>query len=88
MKIPMFREKIKERMKEIGMPMTRLGMITEINKSTLSCFLSGRSAISNANLFKILDALRLSLVPVPGFKYGYNGKDRDDSSQCLKGEMD
>ena len=84
MKIPMFREKIKERMKEIGMPMTRLGMITEINKSTLSCFLSGRSAISNANLFKILDALRLSLVPVPGF----HGQGRDDSSQCLKGEMD
>lgn len=68
----MFREKIKERMAEIRMPMTRLSMATGIDKSTLSSFLSGTRTISNANLEKIIEVLRLSLVPVPGFRYGYN----------------
>ncbi len=54
------------------MPMTRLSMATGIDKSTLSCFLSGNRTISNGNLEKIMDVLRLSLVPVPGFRYGYN----------------
>lgn len=82
----MFREKIKERMAEIRMPMTRLSMATEIDKSTLSSFLSGTRTISNGNLEKIIDVLRLSLVPVPGFKYGYNDNIVNNATPDADGE--
>lgn len=85
MKIPMFREKIKERMAEIRMPLTRLSMATGIDKSTLSCFLSGNRTISNGNLEKIMEVLRLSLVPVPGFKYGYNNTNNCDATPDIGG---
>lgn len=81
----MFREKIKERMAEIRMPMTRLSMATGIDKSTLSCFLSGNRTISNGNLEKIMDVLRLSLVPVPGFKYGYNAPNENSATRDKDG---
>lgn len=81
----MFREKIKERMTEIRMPMTRLSMATGIDKSTLSSFLSGTRTISNANLEKIFEVLRLSLVPVPGFRYGYNDNSMSNATPIKGG---
>ena len=88
MKIQMFREKIKERMAEIRMPMTRLSMATGIDKSTLSSFLSGTRTISNANLEKIIDVLRLSLVPVQGFRYGYSAGNDSNASPDTGGNED
>lgn len=72
----MFREIIKSRLEELDITVTKLGNLTGIDKSTISSFLAGNRTISNKNIEKIMGVLRLSLVPVPGFKYGY-----DDQSQ-------
>lgn len=65
----MFREKIKGAMYDQQVSVKVLSQKTGINASSISSFLNGDRAISNENIEKILDALRLTLVPKKNFVY-------------------
>jgi len=65
----MFREKIRGVMNERRIGVNDLARKTGINRNSISSFLSGSRAISNANLDKILDVLGLTLVPKAKFSW-------------------
>ena len=56
-------------MNEQGVTIKNLAARTGINQSSITSFLTGSRAISNANLDLILNALGLTLVPKKGFTY-------------------
>lgn len=56
-------------MNEQGISIKSLAAKTGINHSSITSFLTGSRAISNANLDLMLDALGLTLVPKKGFTY-------------------
>lgn len=82
----MFREIIKKRLEGSNITLTKLGNLTGINTSTLSSFLAGYRTISNKNLEKIMSVLRLTLVPIPGFKFGYDEKP-EETEPVKEGEL-
>lgn len=83
----MFREIIKKRLEQMNLTQVKLADITKINKSTIASFIAGNRSISNNNIEKILTALKLTLVPIPGFKYGY-GEDNKPTEPVKEGESE
>lgn len=83
----MFREIIRKRLEQKNLSQIMLGKMTGIDVSTISSFLAGNRSMSNKNIEKIMGALKLTLVPVPGFKYGY-GMDMSPGNASEEGEKE
>lgn len=68
-KYTLIRQKIRLRMNELELPMTKVAAKAEVNQNSLSSYLSGKRGLNIEHVEKLMQVLDLTLVSKEGFTF-------------------